>query len=56
MRPGASASSTRNCSATLQRRIVRQHHAGAADADALVMAAMAAIRISGAVPAMLAWL
>jgi hypothetical protein len=32
MRPGASASSTRNCSATLKARVVRQHHAGAADA------------------------
>ena len=33
--PARCASSTRNCSATLSARVVRQHHAGAADADAL---------------------
>jgi hypothetical protein len=37
----------------LEGRVVRQHHPGAADADACrVRAAMAASRISGAVPTM----
>ena len=39
-----------------ERRVVRQHDAGAADRMRSVVAAIAAITISGAVPTMVGWL